>query len=535
MIATDNTLSKAGSLAEDTRTQADVAARSIDDARRRVEQGGKLATAKALQPGRNRNTAKRNDARKRGEVHSRDERLDNGATGTGAKSAKPATYNKRHAFKSAFSREAAQAYAEQKPAGGRMIIWLALACLAVLIGWASVAQVQEVARGEGKVIPSQSVQMVQSVDGGAIAEILTREGAAVRKDQPLIRIETVRADAQKSESLVHLYSLRAKIARLTAESGGAERVAFDADTAAIAADAVAREASLFNARRAEFQTSLRVLDGQIAQRIQEANEAAARRQANVASLALIDQEVRATRPLVSTGAVSAIEVLRLERDLVRTQGEAQMAATQIERLNAAIAETRQRRREIEDQFRSRARTDLNEAAGEQIRLEQNIKGLDDRVTKTVLRSPVDGVVKTLHMKSVGSVIQPGKEVVEIVPTDDTLLLEARIPPRDIANLHLGQQATVRLTAYDFTTYGGLSGTLEHISADTVADEKGNAFYIVRVRTVKPDSAGNAIGSKARPIIAGMTASVDVLTGKKTVLNYLLKPIVRAREKAFTER
>ena len=212
-----------------------------------------------------------------------------------------------------------------------------------------------------------------------------------------------------------------------------------------------------------------------------------------------------------------------------------MAATQIDRFAAAIGEARQRRLEIEDSFRAKARGELNDAAAELGRLDESMKALDDHVAKTVLRSPVNGIVKTLYAKSLGSVIQPGKEVVEIVPGDDTLLLEARIHPRDIAHLHLGQSATVRLTAYDYAIHGGLSGKLEHISADTVTDEKGNAFYIVRVRTVRPVAGGDGIGSSARPIIAGMTASVDVLTGKRTVLTYLLKPILRARDRAFTER
>ncbi len=441
----------------------------------------------------------------------------------------------RESIISAFKNDARDAYVEQTPAGGRKIIWLALACVACLLVWASIAEVEEVTRGDGKVIPSQSIQMVQSFDGGVIAEILTREGASVQKDQPLVRIEAVRADAQRGESVSRNYALRAKLARLQAEATGIDRLSIDADLKALTPQAVQREESLFQARRIEHASSLRVIDGQVAQRREEGREAVARLDSSVATLALLSREVNVTKPLLKTGAVSEIEVIRLERDLARSQGERAMAATQIDRLAAALGEARQRRLEIEEGFRARARAELNEAASELGRLDETLKALDDRVTKTVLRAPVDGIVKTLHAKSIGSVVQSGKEVVEIVPKDDTLLLEAKVNPRDIAYLHLGQNATVRLSAYDYAIHGGLAGTLEHISADTVTDEKGNAFYIVRVRTVRPAADGGGIGSKARPIIAGMTASVDVLTGKRAVLTYLMKPIARAKARAFTER
>lgn len=441
----------------------------------------------------------------------------------------------RDALASAFRQEALDAHAEQAPRGGRRIIWLALACVCCLLAWASLAKVDEVARGEGKVIPSQSVQIVQSLDGGAIAEILTREGASVARDEPLLRIETIRPDAQRGESVARIVALRARAERLRAEARGHDKVGWDADIARHAPEIVQRESALFAVRRGEHLAALNAVDRQIVQRSQEMREAVARRDAAGGSLALLVREVDVTRPLVRTGAVSEIEVIRLERDLVRTRGESEMAGAQIGRLRAAIEEARQRRLEAEDGFRARARVELNDVTGELSRLQEGLKALEDRVTKTVLRAPAAGIVKTLHVKSVGSVAQPGKDLVEIVPADGTLLVEARIHPRDIAHLHPGQVATVRLSAYDYAVHGGLTGTLEHISADTIADERGNAFYIVRVRTRRPEGDGSAIGSASRPILPGMTATVDVLTGKRTVLVYLLKPLIRAKDRAFTER
>jgi membrane fusion protein, adhesin transport system len=438
----------------------------------------------------------------------------------------------RHALQSAFREEAQEAITEQAPSGGRKIIWLALACVTALVVWASLTHIDEVVRGEGKVIPSQSVQVVQSLDGGVMAELLTREGASVQKDQPLMRIETVRADAQQGEARSRSESLQARQIRLSAEALGLDTMARIEGPSAV----VLREQALFAARRSELQATLRVIDEQIIQRQQEAREAQARRDASQTSLTLISKELAVTKPLLASGAVSEIEVLRLERDVARTQGEINTALSQIDRVAAAVTEARQRRAEVQEVFRSKARSELNEVGNELGALAENLKALDDRVTKTVLKAPTAGVIKTVHVKTQGSVVSPGKDVIEIVPGDDSLLIEARVSPRDIAGLHLGQSATVRFSAYDFAVHGSLQGKVEHIGADTVTDERNNTFYIVRVRSAKPaQDAGDAIGSKARPIIPGMTVTVDVLNGKRTVLTYLTKPLVRAKEKAFTER
>ncbi|MEZ5727186.1 MAG: HlyD family type I secretion periplasmic adaptor subunit [Burkholderiaceae bacterium] len=450
----------------------------------------------------------------------------------GTKDVTKQTRKKR--LESVFGAEVEDAINEQTPIGGRRIIWLAAACLGCLLIWASIAEVDEVSRGEGKVIPSRNVQVVQSMDGGVVAEIHAREGASVKRGQPLLRIEAVRAKAQRGETLARMLAQRVRMQRLLAEAAGDQRIAWDPDIAQVAPAMVRREADLFRVRLAEHLAALTAADQQIRQRTQEAREATVRRDSARRSLALLEREVNYTRPLLETGAVSEIEVIRLERELARLRGEAEGAAVQIERSNAAIAEARQRRLEAAESFRARARTELNEAAADLARLEASVEGLQDRVEKTVLRAPVAGIVKTLHAHTVGGVAQAGKDLVEIVPIDDTLLVEARIQPRDIGFLHLGQRATVRFHAYDYAVHGGLSGQVEHISADTVTDERNNAFYIVRIRT-RPDHDGHGIGSRDRPIIAGMTATVDIMTGKRTVLTYLMKPLLRAKQKAFTER
>jgi adhesin transport system membrane fusion protein len=434
----------------------------------------------------------------------------------------------RGALRSAFRDESQEALLEQQPSGGRLIIWLALSCVGALLLWASFAQIEEVVRGEGKVIPSQSVQIVQSADGGVVAELLTHEGAPVAKDQPLLRVEAVRAQSQQAEASVRGQALEAQAKRLQAEAQG---------HAQAPADLAPSEHALFLSRQSELQASLRVLEEQGAQRGQEAREIRLRLETMRTTAALALKEYQVTKPLLASGAVSEIEVLRLERESVRLQGEVDALGAQLQRAQGAIAESHQRRSELTEAFRSKARQELASVNAELAVLEKSQLALDDRVVKTVLRAPVTGVVKTMHVKSVGAVLASGKDVIEIVPRDDSLLIEARIAPRDIAQLRLGQSAAVRFSAYDSAVHGSLRGTIEHISADTVTDERNASFYVVRVRTATASEAleAQALGSKSKPILPGMTASIDVLGAERSVLTYLIKPLVRAKEKAFTER
>lgn len=233
--------------------------------------------------------------------------------------------------------------------------------------------------------------------------------------------------------------------------------------------------------------------------------------------------------MLASGAVSQVEVLRLERDVTRTRGEVEQASAQIARVQAAIAEAGRKMQETEITFRNEARRELAEAMGKFNALNEGAVALADKVDKAQVKSPVRGRVQRLLANTVGGVVQPGKDLVEIVPLDDTLVLDARVSPKDIAFIRPGQRASVKFTAYDFSVYGGLDATVQNISPDTVTDERGNSFYVVRVSTDRPGF------NEALPIIPGMTAEVDVLTGNKTVLSYLLKPVLKAHAYALTER
>lgn len=428
-----------------------------------------------------------------------------------------------------FDANADWAIAEQTPKGARIVIWLSVASVAVLLLWSAFAVLDEVTRGEGKVIPSRQIQILQSLDGGIVSEILAREGQTVKVGDLLLKVDPTRMVSSLRENQSQYLALLAKGARLRALAEGS-RFAPPNEVVKQAPEIVEQERSLYESRRAELDATIGVARQQSAQRSQELVSVRARREQASQSYTLTAKELEMTRPLVRTGAVSDVELLRLERDVARYRGERDSANSDIPRLESAVAESARKIQEVELTFRNTARSELSEVNAKLNALSEGSTALEDRVKQTEIRSPVNGTVKQLKVNTVGGVVQPGKDVIELVPSDDALLLEARVLPRDIAFLRPGQKALVKFTAYDFAVYGGLDATLEQIGADSVVDEKGNAFFVVKVRTLS-----NTIGQQKLPIIPGMVAEVDILTGKKTVLSYLLKPILRAKAKALTER
>jgi adhesin transport system membrane fusion protein len=427
-----------------------------------------------------------------------------------------------------FEAEADALISRERTYRAQTIVRASVIVVALLLLWAALAQVDEVTRGDARVIPSRQLQVVQSLDGGVVSEIAVQEGQVVEAGQLLLRVEETRATAGMRESAATGIALRARAARLRALAEGKP---FDPPAAKDQDDkrTVEEERRLYASRLSELDAQLAVLRQQMAQRQQEQSEAEAKRTAALRGLELAQQELAQTRPLLATGAVSQVDILRLDRDVSRNRGDAEQASAQIARAQAAISESQRRAQEAELTFRNEARRDLNEAMGKLNALNEGAVALQDKVSKSQIKSPVRGRVQRLLANTVGGVVQPGKDIVEIVPLDDTLVLEARVQPKDIAFIRPDQAATVKFTAYDFSIYGGLEAKVENISPDTVVDERGNAFYLVRVRTAKPGF------NDKLPIIPGMTAEVDVLTGRKAVLSYLLKPVLKVRDGALRER
>jgi adhesin transport system membrane fusion protein len=411
----------------------------------------------------------------------------------------------------------------------QLIVRVAALAVLVLLVWASLAKVDEVTRGDARVIASRQLQLVQSLDGGVVSAILVREGDVVEQGQLLLKIDETRATSGARESAAQGFALQARLARLRAVAEGTSFQPPAAGTDAVQRRIVDEERRLYEMRKAELGATIAISQQQLAQRQQELQEMRARKVAAERGLELSQQELARTRPLLSSGAVSEVDIIKLERDVSRSRGEAEQTAAQIQRVQAAIIEAQRKVQETELVFRNEARKELAEVLGRLNALTEGAVALADKVDKSQIKSPVRGRVQRLLANTVGGVVQPGKDLVEIVPLDDVLVLEAKVQPRDIAFIHPGQDATVKFTAYDFSIYGGMDAKVENISPDSVIDERGNAYYLVRVRTVQP-----SLGDKL-PIIPGMTAEVDVLTGKKSVMSYLLKPVLKAKELALRER
>jgi adhesin transport system membrane fusion protein len=427
-----------------------------------------------------------------------------------------------------FELEAGDLMSRAKTLRAQKIVRAAVAVVALLVVWAALAQVDEITKGDARVISSRQLQLVQSLDGGVVSEILVKEGQVVEKDQLLLKIDETRATSGVRESAAQGFALRARQARLRALAEGAPFAAPAGDNAD-ERRIVEEERRLYETRLSELNTMLAINQQQLQQRQQELGEMRSRKASADRSLDLAQQELAKTRPLLAGGAVSEVDILRLEGAVSKARGDSEQAGAQIARVQASIGEAQRKIQETELTFRNDARKEMADVMGKLNALNQGAVALTDKVDKSQIRSPLRGRVQRLLANTVGGVVQPGKDIVEIVPLDDVLVLEAKVLPRDIAFIHPGQAATVKFTAYDFSIYGGMDAEVENISPDTVADEKGNAFYLVRVRTRKA-----SFGDKL-PIIPGMTAEVDILTGHKTVMSYLLKPVLKGKAYALRER
>ncbi len=415
--------------------------------------------------------------------------------------------------------------------GASLLLFAILSFVVVAVLWASQAALDEVTSGVGRVVPSSQVQVIQNLEGGIVSEILVREGQTVDKDQVLLRIDDTSFAATFRENQARHYSFLAKSHRLQAEIEDRPPV-YPPQIMNQHADLAASETAHYLARKAELDSALQILERHLDQRKQELVEAANRIKKLRQGLMLAQEELKIQEPMVKAGVTSKVEILRLKRQVNELEGNLEATQLSIPRIKSAVAEVRSQRQEKRAAFRSAARNELNETQVRLAVLKEALTAVEDRVRRTEVRSPVHGVVKSTAVSTIGGVVSPGMELLEIVPLEDNLLVEAEILPSDIAFLSPGQKAKVKITAYDFGDYGGLDGKLEHISADTIVDETGQSFYQIRVRTQR-----NYLGSEKAPlpIIPGMVAEVDILTGKRTVLEYFLKPVLRAQQKALTER
>jgi adhesin transport system membrane fusion protein len=417
----------------------------------------------------------------------------------------------------------------------RMIVGLVAAFIVIFLAWAAIAEIDEIARGEGKVIPVSKTQIVQSSEAGVVETIAVQVGQVVRKGELIVQLNNTTTESSLGESVAKARALGAKIARLALEEAGSYDAAFvcPEEVLSVASKVCENEERLFAANKAAYLNKAGVLRERVRQRENELTEA----QANIVRL---EQNIaQATRqydlmsPLAKKGLVAQTELIALERELTDQRGQITVYQESLERLRGAVEEARLQVEELALQLRQQALTEKAQTLAELSVIDETIRGATDRVSRTDIRSPVDGIVNTLEVNTIGAYVDPGTVVAGIVPTADTLLIEAKISPRDVAFITRGQKAIVKVTAYDFSIFGGLEGEVTNVSADSIVDkEKGETFYLVHVKTDQSELVRNG---KSYPIIPGMVASAEIMTGRKTILSYLMKPINKAQSVALTER
>lgn len=413
----------------------------------------------------------------------------------------------------------------------RRFIQLMLLFLLVFIFWASHAEVDELVRGEGKVIPSRQLQMVQNLEGGILSELFVEEGQQVTEGQVLIKLDDTQFRSKFQERKQAEQAIQANIARLRAELSDTSKVEFSPELSQNLPEIVEQQARLFARRQEQLLAGQNLLGLQIKKQQQSLAKARFEYEQAKQQQVLAEKELSILQPLLTAGVVSEMELIRAQKEAHKAKGDATSMQYALPRYETEIEELKDKQKQLIINFYTDAQAELNNYLDQMAQLTQSSGALGDIVERTQVRSPVNGTVKQIMLNTLGGVVQPGMDLISIVPIEDSLLIETKIRPSDIARLYPGQKAMVKFTAYDFTVFGGLEAELVHISADSISQRENESFYLVRVKTYK-----NNLGTqdKPLPIIPGMIAEVDILTGKKTLMSYLLKPILRARQVALSE-
>lgn len=420
---------------------------------------------------------------------------------------------------------------EELPLSHHLILLTTVFIVVTFILWASWATLDEVTRGDGTVIPSSEVQKIASLEGGIIEDINVRKGDEVKAGDVLVRLSDVAASSDLGSNEQRYLGLLATVLRLQAETEG-KTPEFPENVTKGVPQSVVEELNAYRANKDKIANQTSIMEQQKSQREQELNELRVKANGLTSELNLIKQEKAMVEPLVQRGSAPQQELLQLEQRIKQKQTELSGVNAGIPRAQSAIAEAEARINDVISSFRAQAQTELVAKRTEMQAIREGLSGLQDRKDRTAITSPVAGYIKDMQVNTIGGVVQPGQQFIEIVPKDDQLLVEAKIRPKDIAFLYPDQPAVVKITAYDFSIYGGLTGRLISISPDAITNEKGESFYLVRIRTDK-----NALERKGEilPIIPGMVASVDILTGKKSVMDYILKPFKKTLDNAMNER
>jgi adhesin transport system membrane fusion protein len=415
----------------------------------------------------------------------------------------------------------------------RQIIWLVSGLVIAVVVWASWAKLDVVVVGQGVLVPSASVQKVQSLDGGVLRKLHVDQGDLVQQGQLLATLDETRARANFAEAKAEQDTLLAKRLRLQSQLKVIAANTINKDyVLPVELTMQANKLASYNAEMGELERRLEKADEDIVQQKGDLAEASKNYQTFKTSVNLLKQEYELTQQAVDSGALSESELRKLEREKVKVQGQLEAEYIKLDRLRSMVSETEQSKRLVFDEFRRQSQIALSDTDARLARLEQLLTGLNSQLEETKMYASMAGVVKTITLPSIGGVVRPGETILEIVPNDGVLLVEAKVKPKDIARLKVGQEAIVKFSAYDFVIYGGVKGKLIHISPDATIDEREGAFFLVHVAASSASWKSEAWQDK--PIISGMQAEVDILAGSKTVLQYWLKPLLRARSVAMRE-
>ncbi len=431
-----------------------------------------------------------------------------------------------------FMNALSEAILRKTPTKIRLILFFWFITIIIFIIWASFTKVDEIVRGEGQVIPSGKNKIVQNLEGGIVEKIFVKEGDFLKKGEPLVKIKNQKSLSYLESTKAKIISLKIKIKRLLAESNGSDVLIFPKKFYKLAPDIVKNELSLFNTHKQELNSKVSQLKEQLKQKQQELKNAKVSLKLTENSLNIINKELQMTIPMVKQGVKSKIELLKLKREVNKLKNKYESTKLSIPKLQSNIKEIKDKINTLKLKFQNEAKDKLTEVMTEYLSLKAQIQSLKDTIKRTIVKSPVDGVVKKLYVNTIGEVIKPGGNIVEIVPVKNTLLIKTKIKPKDIGFLYPGERAIIKFSAYDYTIFGSMEGKVTLISPDTIEDKRGDIFYIVYVKTNKNYLEKNGKKFKIKP---GMIANVDIITGKKSVMDYILKPILKTKTYTFTEK
>lgn len=414
---------------------------------------------------------------------------------------------------------------EETPNSTKVLLYTISSLVFFFFIWAYFTNVDQLVRGEAKVIPYGQNQKVQNFEGGIISEILVKEGDLVQKGDALLKIENKQYSSIYEKNVFEINELKIREKRLFAEANDKEYVLENDEISK-------KEYDLYLSNKEQLHSKIKVLDEQLVQKIKEKDEVYSKIKYLNNSYALIEQERNVLEPLSDKGIVSKVELLKLKREANSIKDELEATKLTLSRLDSIISESKSRITESKQEFKNTAQKELNEVTSKLNQSSKQNQGLEDQVKRTLIVSPVTGFIKKLNINTIGGSVQPAMDLVEIVPIEEKLLIETKIKPEDIAFLKPGLKASIKFTAYDFAIYGSLSGEIEKISPDSTTNEKDETYYYIYIKTDK-----SYLGDEKNPlkIIPGMRGSADIITGQKTILTYLLKPIIKTKQYAFSEK